>query len=122
MISEIFHQYRLIEGLKILENECSFELDMGNNRHHLWVLQHLGYLDLAQHEIDYQINRGFRQRKQTIYPVRRMRKHFKNTFGMNSMMNNPPRSSTWKITGHFAAQHQSISSLILIFLFNKTIK
>jgi hypothetical protein len=88
MISEIFHQYRLIEGLKIHENECSFELDMGNNRHHLWVLQHLGNLGIAQHEIDYQINRGFRQRKQTIYPVRRMRKHFKNTFELLNYLNN----------------------------------
>ncbi len=88
MISEIFHQYRLIEGLKIHENECSFELDMGNNRHHLWVLQHLGHLGIAKHEIDYQINRSFRQRKQTDYPVRRMRNHFKNTFELLNYLNN----------------------------------
>lgn len=88
MISEIFHQYRLIEGLKIHENECSFELDVCNNRQHLWMLGHLGHLEIAHHEIEYQIIRGFRQHKQTVYPVRRMRKHFKNTFELLHYLNN----------------------------------
>lgn len=79
MISEIRHQYQLVEGVILHENEGSFELDLGNNRHQLWVLQHLGHLEIKEHEIYYQINRGIRQRKKTEYPVRKMRQRFKTT-------------------------------------------
>jgi hypothetical protein len=88
MFSELFHQYRLIEGLRLHEREGSFMLDLVNNRQQLWVLIHLGHLEIAHHEIDYQIIRGFRQRKQTINPIRRMRKHFKNIFELFNYLHN----------------------------------
>jgi hypothetical protein len=88
MFSELFHQYRLIEGLRLLEREGSFKLDLVNNRQQLWVLIHLGHLEIARHEIDYQMIRGFRQRKPTINPIRRMRKHFKNIFELFNYLDN----------------------------------
>jgi uncharacterized phage-like protein YoqJ len=88
MISEMLHQYRLIEGLRIHEREGSFELDVCNNRQHLWMLGHLEHLEIAHHEIEYQIIRGFRQHKQTINPIRRMRKHFKNIFELFNYLDN----------------------------------
>jgi len=73
------HHYQLFEGIK-LQDDCSFHLDIGHTRHHLWILQYFGQLEIKSVHIKYQVCSGFRQRKSTVRPVRKLRNRFKNTF------------------------------------------
>ena len=70
---------RLFSTLQLLSDDKSFELTMERAVQNLWILNHLNDLEIKAHRIFYQRHGGYRQRKTTKYPIRRMRKKFLNT-------------------------------------------
>ena len=70
---------RLFSTLQLLSDDKSFELTMERAVQNLWILNHLNDLEIKAHRIMYQRHGGYRQRKTTKYPIRRMRKKFLNT-------------------------------------------
>jgi len=70
---------RLFSTLGLLSDGKSFELGMDRSVQNLWILNHLADLEIKEHKIIYQEHRGYRQRKTTEYPIRTMRKPFRNT-------------------------------------------
>jgi len=70
---------RLFSTLSLLSDGKSFELGMDRSVQNLWILNHLADLEIIEHKIVYQEHRGYRQRKTTEYPIRTMRKRFRNT-------------------------------------------
>ena len=79
ILSDSLHHYQLFESIQ-LKNETSFHLDIGHTRHHLWLLQHFGHLEIKSVEIKYQVNSGIRKRKNSAHPVRNLRSRFNNTY------------------------------------------
>lgn len=69
----------LFSSIELLSNQNSFKLFVGSTRSHLWILQHFKHLELADYNLQYQINKGERQRINTIHPKRWMKKSFTNT-------------------------------------------
>lgn len=81
---------RLFESITLLSNRQSFEMFMGEVRDHLWFLMHFNHLEIDEHRIHYQENRGVRQRKNTVYPKRRLRKKFKDTASLLTYLDIKP--------------------------------
>ena len=81
---------RLFESITLLSNRQSFEMFMGEVRDHLWFLMHFNHLEIDEHRIHYQENRGVRQRKNTVYPKRRLRKKFKDTASLLTYLDRKP--------------------------------
>lgn len=69
----------LANSITLLSNHKSFKLFVGSTRDHLWLLIHFKHLEIAHYKLQYQINKGVRQREKTIHPKRWMKKTFKNT-------------------------------------------
>lgn len=70
--------FYLFPSITLLSDYKSFQLDIDTIRN-LWILQHFNELKIKNLTLRYRINNGEFQRKSTIYPVRKMRKHFENT-------------------------------------------
>ena len=81
---------RLFESITLLSNRQSFEMFMGEVRDHLWFLMHFNHLEIDEHRIHYQEDRGVRQRKNTVYPKRRLRKKFKDTASLLTYLDIKP--------------------------------
>lgn len=70
---------KLISTITLLSNHKSFNLCVGSTRTHLWLLMHFKHLEIYNYQIQYQVNKGIRQRKSTVHPKRWLKKHFSNT-------------------------------------------
>lgn len=70
---------KLFSNIELLSNHKSFKLFVGSTWEHLWLLIHFKHLKLAHYNLQYQINKGERQRANTIHPKRWMKKPFTNT-------------------------------------------
>lgn len=81
---------RLFESITLLSDRQSFEMFMGEVRDHLWFLMHFNHLEIDEHRIHYQENRGVRQRKNTVYPKRRLRKQFQDTASLLTYLDIKP--------------------------------
>ena len=68
-----------INTFELLSDYKSFRLTLSNASEWIGYLMHLKNHEIDQHEIIYRKNTGIRQRKNTVYPNRRLRKKFKNT-------------------------------------------
>ena len=69
----------LISSIELLSNHKSFKLFVGSTRTHFWLLIHFKHLEISNYKIQYQVNNGVRQRKNTEHPKRWMKKQFTNT-------------------------------------------
>ena len=77
----------LVDKIELFSNHKSFGLGVDTQRN-LWLLLHFKDLEIKSHTIFYQINNGIRQRKTTKHPIRKMRKHHKNTAELLAYLNN----------------------------------
>ena len=68
----------LIGGIELFSDKKSFSVDV-DTKTNLWLLMHFKHLEIKSKTLVYQVNKGIRQRKNTVYPIRKMRKKFKNT-------------------------------------------
>jgi hypothetical protein len=90
MLDNTLHQYQLFNGVTLSNDGRSFEINMTQTRHHLWLLQHFGHLEIKTLDLKYQINNGIRQRKNTQHPIRNLQKKFKNTFELVTYLGRLP--------------------------------
>lgn len=72
-------QEKLISSITLLSNHKSFKIFVGSTRTNLWLLIHFKYLEISNYKIQYQVNNGERQRKNTEHPKRWMKKQIGNT-------------------------------------------
>lgn len=79
---EELHQYRLISWLTLSQDGLGVDLDVSSTRRHLWIFQHFGHLEIQNYMLYYQVNNWPRQRKNTVHPVRQMKKKFQTLFEM----------------------------------------
>ena len=86
---------RLFESITLLSNRQAFEMFMGEARDHLWFLMHFNHLEIEEHRIHYQEHRGVRQRKNTVYPKRRLRKQFRDTASLLTYLDTKPYRIEW---------------------------
>ena len=70
---------KLFTSIELLSNHKSFKLFVGSTRDHLWLLIHFKYLEIANYNLQFQVNNGVRQRVTTVHPKRWMKKPFTNT-------------------------------------------
>ena len=70
---------KLIRNIELLPNQKGLLVMLDNTRSNLWVLRHFRHLTISKMKVCYQINNGLRQRKNTKYPYRWMKKKFGNT-------------------------------------------
>lgn len=70
---------KLFSNIELLSNHKSFKLFVGSTRTNLWLLIHFKHLEISNYKIQYQVNNGVRQRKNTEHPKRWMKKQFTNT-------------------------------------------
>ena len=68
----------LFGSIELLSNHKSFNLSVDTTRN-LWLLLHFKDLRIKSKTLIYQINNGYRQRKNTVHPQRKMQKKHKNT-------------------------------------------
>ena len=68
----------LIGGIELFSDKKSFSVDV-DTKTNLWLLMHFKHLEIKSKTLVYQVNKGIRQRKNTVYPIRKMRKKFKVT-------------------------------------------
>lgn len=70
---------KLFRNIDLLQDQNKIRILMDNTRSNLWILRHFRHLNILNKKICYQVNNGLRQRKNTKYPLRWMKKKFKNT-------------------------------------------
>ena len=68
----------LFGSIELLSNHKSFNLSVDTTRN-LWLLLHFKDLKIKSKTLIYQVNNGYRQRKNTVHPYRKMQKKHKNT-------------------------------------------
>ena len=68
----------LISDIELFSNDKSFSLWV-DTKINLWLLLHFKNLEIKSKTLIYQINNGYRQRKSTLHPQRKMQKKHKNT-------------------------------------------
>ena len=79
----------LISTIQLYSNHKSFSLHVDTIRN-LWMLLHFKDLEIENKTIYYQVDNGVRQRKSTKHPVRKMRKHHKNTAELIEYLRDKP--------------------------------
>lgn len=79
----------LINSIELYSNHKSFSLHVDTLRN-LWMLLHFKDLEIENKTIYYQVDNGVRQRKSTKHPVRKMRKHHKNTAELIEYLRDKP--------------------------------
>ena len=79
----------LINSIELYSNHKSFSLHVDTIRN-LWLLLHFKDLEIENKTIYYQVDNGVRQRKSTKHPVRKMRKHHKNTAELIEYLSDKP--------------------------------
>ena len=79
----------LINSIELYSNHKSFSLHVDTIRN-LWMLLHFKDLEIENKTIYYQVDNGVRQRKSTKHPVRKMRKHYKNTAELIEYLRDKP--------------------------------
>jgi len=79
----------LINSIELYSNHKSFSLHVDTIRN-LWMLLHFKDLEIENKTIYYQVDNGVRQRKSTKHPVRKMRKHHKNTAELIEYLSDKP--------------------------------
>ena len=70
---------RMFDRIEMLSDKKSFSIGVYRSAESLWILNHFKEIEIKNHKILYQINRGIRQRKSTKYPISRLYKKFKST-------------------------------------------
>ena len=68
----------LFGRIELFSNHKSFSLSVDTTRN-LWLLLHFKDLKIKSKTLIYQINNGYKQRKSTVHPQRKMQKKHKNT-------------------------------------------
>ena len=68
----------LFGGIELFSDKKSFSMHV-NTKTNLWLLFHFKHLEIKSKTLLYQVNNGYRQRKNTVHPIRKMLKKFKNT-------------------------------------------
>ena len=68
----------LFRSIELLSNHKSFNLSVDTTRN-LWLLLHFKDLKIKSKTLIYQVNNGYRQRKSTVHPQKKMQKKHKNT-------------------------------------------
>ena len=68
----------LFGSIELFSNHKSFSLSVDTTRN-LWLLLHFKDLEIKSKTLIYQVNNGYRQRKNTVHPYRKMQKKHKNT-------------------------------------------
>ncbi len=79
----------LFGSIELFSNHKSFSLHVDTIRN-LWLLLHFKDLEIKNKTIYYQVDNGVRQRKSTKHPVRKMRKHQKNTAELIEYLRDKP--------------------------------
>ena len=68
----------LFGSIELFSNHKSFSLWVDTARN-LWLLLHFKDLEIKSKTLIYRVNNGYRQRKSTLHPQRKMQKKHKNT-------------------------------------------
>ena len=76
----------LINTIELYSNYNSFSLGIDTTRN-LWLLLHFKELEIKSKTLIYQVNNGYRQRKNTVHPQRKMQKKHKNTAELLDYLN-----------------------------------
>ena len=76
----------LFDGIELFSNHKSFSLGVDTTRN-LWLLLHFKDLEIKSKTLIYQVNNGYRQRKSTLYPQRKIKKKHKNTAELLDYLN-----------------------------------
>jgi hypothetical protein len=76
----------LFGSIELFSNHKSFSLGVENKRN-LWLLLHFKDLEIKSKTLIYQVNNGYRQRKNTVHPQRKMQKKHKNTAELLDYLN-----------------------------------
>ena len=63
----------LFDSIELFSNHKSFSLGVDTTRN-LWLLLHFKDLEIKSKTLIYQVNNGYRQRKNTVHPQRKMQK------------------------------------------------
>lgn len=76
----------LFDDIELFSNHKSFSLGVDTTRN-LWLLLHFKELEIKSKTLIYQVNNGYRQRKNTVHPQRKMQKKHKNTAELLDYLN-----------------------------------
>ena len=76
----------LFDSIELFSNHKSFSLGVDTTRN-LWLLLHFKDLEIKSKTLIYQVNNGYRQRKNTVHPQRKMQKKHKNTAELLDYLN-----------------------------------
>ena len=76
----------LFGSIELFSNHKSFSLWVDTTRN-LWLLLHFKDLEIKSKTLIYQVNNGYRQRKNTVHPQRKMQKKHKNTAELLDYLN-----------------------------------
>jgi len=76
----------LFGSIELFSNHKSFSLGFDTTRN-LWLLLHFKELEIKSKTLIYQVNNGYRQRKSTLHPQRKMQKKHKNTAELLDYLN-----------------------------------
>ena len=96
----------LFDSIELFSNHKSFSLGLDTTRN-LWLLLHFKELEIKSKTLIYQVNNGYRQRKSTLHPQRKMQKKHKNTAELLDYLKTKPYdicqleiefTNGWKIT------------------------
>lgn len=79
-------QTYFFSGIELFSNHKSFSLWVDTTRN-LWLLLHFKDLEIKSKTLIYQDNNGYRQRKNTLLPQRKMQKKHKNTAELLEFLN-----------------------------------
>ena len=85
----MWHETNLFYSLELYSNKKSFEFgaDLSKN---LWILAHFSELTIIKRHFTYKHQRGAWDWDNPKYPVRRLRKKFKNTLELLNYLRNKP--------------------------------
>jgi len=75
----IEHSFKFIYTVEPRGDDKSIAIDFCHARQALWILNHFSHLEIKKLELSYRVHNGYRQRKDTKYPERKLRKKFTNT-------------------------------------------
>ena len=79
----------LFDSIELFSNHKSFSLGVDTTRN-FWLLLHFKDLEIKSKTLIYQVNNGYRQRKSTLHPQRKMQKKHKNTAELLDYLNTKP--------------------------------
>jgi len=79
----------LFSSIELFSNHKSFSLWVDTTRN-LWLLMHFKDLEIKSKTLIYQVNNGYRQRKSTVHPQRKMRKKHNNTAELLDYLDTKP--------------------------------